>query len=67
MDIDKNFEELLNVIVTRAKYKIYVCTSIPESVFLDYQSYLVAEGSNNRRAVFFAYLAYAKAVSEKDA
>ncbi|MDX1701477.1 MAG: AAA domain-containing protein, partial [Melioribacteraceae bacterium] len=58
--------KLLNVIITRAKYKVYLCTSIPEKVYLDYKSYLVTENSNNRRAVFFAYLAYGKAVSENN-
>jgi superfamily I DNA and/or RNA helicase len=56
--------KLLNVIITRAKYKIYVVTSIPERVFLNYRDFLIAEGANNKRAVFYAYLAYAKAVSE---
>lgn len=56
--------KLLNVIITRAKRKVFVCTSIPEEVFLNYQDHLITEGSNNRRAVFFAYLAYAKFVSE---
>jgi len=59
--------KLLNVIITRAKYKVYVCSSIPEEVFLNYKEHLSVEGSNNRRAVFFAYLAYSKAVSENDA
>jgi len=58
--------KLLNVIITRAKYKIYVCSSIPEEQFLGYKESLTAEGSNNRRAVFFGYLAYAKAVSDQD-
>jgi len=58
--------KLLNVIITRAKYKIYVCSSIPEEVFLNYKEYLSVEGSNNRRAVFFAYLAYCKSVSDND-
>ena len=58
--------KLLNVIITRAKYKVYVCSSIPEEVFLNYKEHLLVEGSNNRRAVFFAYLAYSKAVSEND-
>lgn len=58
--------KLLNVIITRAKYKVYVCSSIPEEVFLNYKEHLSVEGSNNRRAVFFAYLAYCKAVSEND-
>lgn len=60
----RNGYKLLNVIITRAKYKVYVCSSVPENVFLDYRSFLITEGSNNRRAVFFAYLAYSKAVSE---
>lgn len=58
--------KLLNVIVTRAKYKVYVCTSIPEDVILNFKEYLTIENANNKRAVLFAYLAYAKAVSESD-
>jgi superfamily I DNA and/or RNA helicase/transcription elongation GreA/GreB family factor len=58
--------KLLNVIITRAKYKIYIVTSIPEDVSLSYKDYLIAEGSNNRRGALFAYLAYSKAVSEDD-
>ena len=58
--------KLLNVIITRAKFKIYVCSSIPEQVFLNYKEYLITEGSNNKRAVFYAYLAYCKAVSESN-
>jgi len=60
----KSGYRLLNVIITRAKYKVYVCSSVPENIFLDYKNYLNVEGANNRRAVFFAYLAYCKAVSE---
>jgi very-short-patch-repair endonuclease len=58
--------KLLNVIITRAKYKIYVCNSIPTEVFLDYNTHLKATKANNRKAIFFAYLTYSKAVSEKD-
>lgn len=58
--------KLLNVIVTRARYKVYVCSSIPQEVFLNYKEHLITEGSNNRRGAFYAYLAYAKAVSEQD-
>jgi superfamily I DNA and/or RNA helicase/transcription elongation GreA/GreB family factor/very-short-patch-repair endonuclease len=57
--------KLLNVIITRAKYKVYVCSSIPEQAFMNYKGYLDVEG-NNKRAVFFAYLAYCKAVSENN-
>jgi very-short-patch-repair endonuclease len=58
--------KLLNVIITRARYKVYVCTSIPEEVFLNYKEHLITEGANNKKAVFFAYLAYAKAISENN-
>ena len=56
--------KLLNVIITRAKFKLYCCSSIPEQVFMNYKEYLTIEGSNNKRAVLYAYLAYCKAVSE---
>lgn len=56
--------KLLNVIITRAKFKVYVCSSVPETVFMNYKDFLITEGSNNKRAVFYAYLAYSKAVSE---
>jgi len=58
--------KLLNVIITRAKFKVYCCSSIPEQVFMNYKESLVTEGSNNKSAVFFAYLAYCKAVSESN-
>lgn len=58
--------KLLNVIVSRAKFKVYVCSSIPQEVFLNYKEHLITEGSNNRRGAFYAYLAYSKAVSEQD-
>jgi very-short-patch-repair endonuclease len=58
--------KLLNVIITRAKYKVYCCSSIPEQVFMNYKEYLITEGSNNKRAVLYAYLAYCKAVSESN-
>lgn len=56
--------KLLNVIITRAKYKVYVCSSVPEKAFMNFKDFLITEGSNNKRAVFYAYLAYSKAVSE---
>jgi len=55
----------LNVLITRAKCKIYVCTSIPEKDILNYQASLKEYG-NNKRAILFTYLAYAKAISEND-
>lgn len=62
-----NFEKgykLLNVIVTRAKYKNFIVTSIPEERILNFKSYLVTQKSNNKKAVLYAYLAYSKAVSD---
>jgi regulator of sigma D len=58
--------KLLNVIITRAKEKIIVCTSIPEEFYGNYREALEKEGANNRRAVFYAYLSYCKAVSEEN-
>lgn len=58
--------KLLNVIITRAKEKIYVCNSIPEEIFSNYKEALSQECSNNRKAVLYAYLAYCKAVSGKN-
>lgn len=58
--------KLLNVIITRAKFKVYCCSSIPEQVFMNYKEYLTTEGSNNKRSVLYAYLAYCKAVSESN-
>ena len=60
--------KLLNVIISRAKFKIYCVTSIPESKFMNYKDYLISDGSNTKsgKASFFAYLAYSKAVSESN-
>lgn len=57
--------KLLNVIVTRAKFKVFLCTSVPEIVFMNYKEYLLTQ-PNNGKSFFFAYLAYAKAVSEEN-
>ncbi len=57
--------KLLNVLVTRAKYKIYVCTSIPKAKYGDYAGIIEASG-NNRKGILYAYLAYADAVSRND-
>ncbi len=56
---------LLNVLVTRAKKKIHVCTSIPEEYISIYSSEINKIG-NTGKGIFYAYLAYAKAVSEND-
>jgi DNA polymerase III delta prime subunit len=54
--------QLLNVIITRAKYALYVFTSIPEQVFMQFETELMQKG-NKGKSVFYAYLAYVKSVS----
>lgn len=56
---------LLNVLVTRAKKKIHVCTSIPEEYISTYSTEINRIG-NTGKGIFYAYLAYAKAVSENN-
>ena len=56
---------LLNVIVTRAKKKIFVLTSVPNDIYMNYRQEL-GDGKDKERGYFHAYLAYARAVSEKN-
>ncbi len=58
-----NGYRLLNVIITRAKYKVYVCSSIPTPMFSNYKK-LIEENGNNGRGIFYAYLAYAMAIEQ---
>lgn len=58
--------KLLNVLITRAKDKLYVCTSIPREKYLAYQEIIRNEG-NNKKGILYAYLAYAEAVSNNNA
>ena len=62
--LNSNGYKLLNVIITRAKYKVFVCCSIPEEHILKYSD-LLRENKNNGRGVFYAYLAYAAAVDKE--
>ncbi|MDB4606306.1 AAA domain-containing protein [Crocinitomicaceae bacterium] len=55
---------LLNVLITRAKYKIFLCTSIPENIFLGYNKYLSTTKENDTKGIFYAYIAYCKYLSE---
>ncbi|MES2766605.1 MAG: AAA domain-containing protein [Bacteroidota bacterium] len=63
--LQRNGYKLLNVIVTRAKSKVFVCTSIPQENINQYSN-LLRQFQNNGRAIFYAYLAYAKYVSENN-
>ncbi len=63
--LQRNGYKLLNVIITRAKYKIFVCTSIPQEHINQYPT-LLNQFKNNGRGIFYSYLAYSKAVSENN-
>lgn len=56
---------LLNVIITRAKHKIEIYSSIPPENYSQYRQ-LIEEKGNNGKGILYAYLNYAKAVSEGD-
>ncbi len=53
--------QLLNVIITRAKYQVQIITSIPSSYYLQYPS-LLAEKGISGRACLYSYIMYAKAI-----
>ncbi len=56
---------LLNVIITRAKHMMIVCSSIPDEYIMGYP--LMLETSGNRgKGIFYAFLAYAKAIESGD-
>ncbi len=57
--------KILNVLVTRAKEKIYCISSIPMEYVLAYKQYISTEGIKGK-AVLYAYLAYCKAVNDNN-
>ena len=61
--IQSKGHRMLNVIITRAKDKVYICSSIPVEYVSQYVQ-LTHEKGNKGRAVLYAYLTYAKAVTE---
>ncbi len=63
LNLEKGYK-LLNVIITRAKDKIFICTSVPKNKYSNYRL-LLEEYGNNKKAIFYAYLAYAKSISNK--
>ena len=56
---------MLNVIITRAKVKVYICCSFSENYITQYPQ-LIQHKGNKGRGVLYAYLAYAKSVSENN-
>ena len=57
--------QLLNVIITRAKYSLYVFSSIPEITFSAFEEELSQKG-NKGKSIFYAYLSYVKACTENN-
>lgn len=55
--------KLLNVIITRAKHQLIICTSIPSEYYLKYPDEIEERG-NIGKGIFYTYLAYAKAIEE---
>lgn len=56
---------LLNVIFTRAKYKVFVCSSFPTEKIQQYKE-LITQNGNVGRGILYAYLAYAKAIEDNN-
>ncbi len=56
---------LLNVIITRAKQKIRVFSSIPSEYYSHYSSHIIQNG-NHGKGLLYAYLSYCKAVEIGD-
>lgn len=65
LNIKSKGHRLLNVIITRAKYQLFICTSFPTDKIQQYKEHIPNYG-NVGRGVLYAYLAYAKAIEEKD-
>jgi very-short-patch-repair endonuclease len=57
--------KLLNVIVTRARNKIYLLTSIPRDMYLNFRDDIITKGTNGK-GIFYAYITYARLCSEGD-
>jgi hypothetical protein len=55
--------KMLNVIVTRAKYKLYVVSSVPRSFYQEFRDELITKG-NTGKGIFYAYLNYVRFCDE---
>lgn len=62
----RNGHRLLNVIITRAKEKIFVLTSIPEDRQNEFRTFIDGELKVTGKSGLLAYLTYAKAVSNQN-
>ncbi len=59
----KNGHRLLNVIITRAKEKVYLITSIPEDRQFEFKNFIELENRVSGKSGLLAYLQYCKHVS----
>ncbi|MCB9033126.1 MAG: DUF4011 domain-containing protein [Chitinophagales bacterium] len=57
--------KLLNVIITRAKKTIQIFSSIPEQFIANYPT-AIQEKGNTGKGIFYAYLAFVKAISQQN-
>jgi len=56
---------LLNVAITRARYKLILVTSIPKNIYKDYLLLLSNENNNTKtKGLFYAYINYVEAYSQ---
>jgi hypothetical protein len=61
----QNGYQLLNVLITRAKTELHLFSSIPETIYMNFEEEL-RQGGNTGKALLYAYISYVKAVSEGD-
>jgi superfamily I DNA and/or RNA helicase/very-short-patch-repair endonuclease len=62
----KNGHRLLNVIITRAKEKVFLLTSIPENRLHEYREYIQKDNKVSGKSGLLAYILYCKYVSLGD-
>jgi len=65
LNVKSKGHRLLNVIITRAKFQLFICTSFPTDIVQQFKEHIPNYG-NVGRGVLYAYLAYAKAIENKD-
>ncbi|MFW6002474.1 MAG: AAA domain-containing protein [archaeon] len=57
--------KLFNVIITRAKEQLILCTSIPPKYYEKYSEEIPSKG-NTGKGILYAYLAYARSIENED-
>jgi superfamily I DNA and/or RNA helicase/transcription elongation GreA/GreB family factor len=57
--------KLFNVIITRAKRQLILCTSIPPKYYENYREEIPLKG-NTGKGILYAYLAYSRSIENED-